>query len=444
MNPEIVDIIDYAASKLMKLHNLPGSAVSIVVGGKVRLTKGYGVRDTQTKVPVDKNTVFQLASVSKTFGGTMLARLVQAEKVKYSDPTGIVVQDPYVSQHNSYLDAACHRTGLPDHYGNFAETVGYNRKQILDMLQYAPITEFRAVYSYQNVFFSKAIENAISQAGYSTSRYWDEFTSELGLRSTSYTYSDFLKQTNKATQHINGEPSYFYNTDAQYFAGGVSSNAEDAGRYLKYLISADLGTEYEAGINSTSASGGYAVGTSVGYVKKLGTTQLYKFHDHSGALETGTSSQILWSKDLNCGISVMCNFLGYPLAKHLCSLFMYLAIGESIDTSYKRAESDSREFAEAVKMSVEKLQISPIRTPLASLPSGHYSNPQFGTVLIQGSRIKIGQLKTSTLHLTDKPNIYQTRVVTSQGQPIKFEVLTTPNKLILTDPLSEKYEYDLY
>ena len=47
---------------------VPGLAIAVVFQDRVVYAKGFGVRDVNTKVPVDPDTVFQLASVSKPIG----------------------------------------------------------------------------------------------------------------------------------------------------------------------------------------------------------------------------------------------------------------------------------------------------------------------------------------------------------------------------------------
>jgi CubicO group peptidase (beta-lactamase class C family) len=54
----------------MKDWNIPGLAIANCKDGKVVLMKGYGVRDLQTKEPVDENTLFMIASNSKLFTAT--------------------------------------------------------------------------------------------------------------------------------------------------------------------------------------------------------------------------------------------------------------------------------------------------------------------------------------------------------------------------------------
>lgn len=62
--------LDEIVNDAMKKSGIPGAAVAVVHGDKVIYAKGFGVRDVQTGDKVDANTVFQLASVSKSVSAT--------------------------------------------------------------------------------------------------------------------------------------------------------------------------------------------------------------------------------------------------------------------------------------------------------------------------------------------------------------------------------------
>ena len=55
---------------------VPGLAIVVVFQDEMVYAQGFGVRDTKTNEPVDADTVFQLASISKPVGSTVVAALV--------------------------------------------------------------------------------------------------------------------------------------------------------------------------------------------------------------------------------------------------------------------------------------------------------------------------------------------------------------------------------
>ncbi len=77
---EAISKVDGLVGDLMKSTGIPGMAVAVVHGGKTVYAKGFGVRDVSKgdgpDNKVDADTVFQLASVSKSVGATVVAHEV--------------------------------------------------------------------------------------------------------------------------------------------------------------------------------------------------------------------------------------------------------------------------------------------------------------------------------------------------------------------------------
>src|SRR5690625_6541199 len=68
--------IDSVVAKSMETFNVPGMAVSVIKDGEIILEKTYGIRSIETEKPVDKNTIFGVASNTKAFKSAALAKLV--------------------------------------------------------------------------------------------------------------------------------------------------------------------------------------------------------------------------------------------------------------------------------------------------------------------------------------------------------------------------------
>src|SRR5947208_12373815 len=98
-----VQELEKLAEKQINENALPGLAIAVVFQDKVVYTKGFGVRDVNTKAPVDADTVFQLASLSKSIGSTVVAELVGQGKItwdsklRFLDPT-FAIFDPWVTR----------------------------------------------------------------------------------------------------------------------------------------------------------------------------------------------------------------------------------------------------------------------------------------------------------------------------------------------------------
>lgn len=65
---------------------IPAYSAAIVKNQKVIWAKGFGYADVENKVPATEHTAYHLASLTKTFGSTILMQLVQEGKIKLDDP----------------------------------------------------------------------------------------------------------------------------------------------------------------------------------------------------------------------------------------------------------------------------------------------------------------------------------------------------------------------
>jgi len=118
--------LDTIVSDVMKRSGIPGMAVVVVRDGKTVYAKGFGVRKIGENQPVDADTVFQIASLSKSLAASVVAHQVGAGIVKWDTPLvahlpWFKLTDPWVTQHVTIADMFSHRSGLPGHAGDDLE-----------------------------------------------------------------------------------------------------------------------------------------------------------------------------------------------------------------------------------------------------------------------------------------------------------------------------------
>jgi len=65
---------------------IPGMSVAIVKDQKLLWTKGFGFADLENRIPATPDTVFHLASVTKTFAATLIMQLVEQGKLDLDEP----------------------------------------------------------------------------------------------------------------------------------------------------------------------------------------------------------------------------------------------------------------------------------------------------------------------------------------------------------------------
>jgi CubicO group peptidase (beta-lactamase class C family) len=233
----------------MTTSGLPGLAVGVVFDDEVVTAAGFGVRTLGQDGDVDADTVFQVASLSKSVGGSVMAALVRDKAFSWDDPvrTGnpeFTLSDPWVSDHVTYADLFSHRSGLPEHAGDLLEDLGYDQATVLERLRRFPLSPFRASYGYTNFGLTAAGVAGAARAGMtweSASR--DLLYEPLGMTRTSSTYADYLSHSNRATGHVRDGDGWVVTPqprqpDGQTPAGGVSSTVNDMLRWLRMELGA--------------------------------------------------------------------------------------------------------------------------------------------------------------------------------------------------------------
>ena len=111
--------LDAQLERFVSQDGVPGAAVGIVDEGKVVYANGFGVASlTGPARPVTRDTVFHLASVTKTFVATAVMQLVESRQLSLDAP--IVTFLPYFrvadprSSEITIRHVLTHTSGLPD------------------------------------------------------------------------------------------------------------------------------------------------------------------------------------------------------------------------------------------------------------------------------------------------------------------------------------------
>ncbi|MGH9100081.1 MAG: serine hydrolase domain-containing protein, partial [Acidimicrobiales bacterium] len=73
-----------AAEKVMRTYHLPGASLAVAFEGRVVLEEGLGYADVAAKAPVEPDSIFRLASVSKSITATLVGMLINEHKLALS------------------------------------------------------------------------------------------------------------------------------------------------------------------------------------------------------------------------------------------------------------------------------------------------------------------------------------------------------------------------
>jgi len=107
--------IDAILSSL-ESSNAPGAAVLVVRNGRPVFRRGYGVTDLRTLHPIDAQTNFRLASLTKQFTAACIMLLVHDGKLRYDDHlTDFFPNFPAYGKTITVRNLLNHTSGLPDY-----------------------------------------------------------------------------------------------------------------------------------------------------------------------------------------------------------------------------------------------------------------------------------------------------------------------------------------
>jgi D-alanyl-D-alanine carboxypeptidase len=108
------DQVDDYIRQAMKKSRIPGLAVAVVKEGKVIKAQGYGVANLETETPVKPETVFELASITKSFTATGIMLLVEEGKVGLDEKISKYLEKTPESWRNiTVRHLLTHTSGLP-------------------------------------------------------------------------------------------------------------------------------------------------------------------------------------------------------------------------------------------------------------------------------------------------------------------------------------------
>jgi CubicO group peptidase (beta-lactamase class C family) len=104
----------YLRSQMQQRH-IPGMQVAIVRHGKIVLLGAYGIANLQDSVPVTRNTVFPIFSITKAFTGTAAMQLVEAGKLDLTAPVSHYLDGlPQAWQAVTIRQLLTNTSGLPN------------------------------------------------------------------------------------------------------------------------------------------------------------------------------------------------------------------------------------------------------------------------------------------------------------------------------------------
>ncbi len=410
--------LEALAQRTIETGGVPGLSIAVVYKGEVVYLKGFGLREAGKPDLVDKDTVFQIASLSKPISSTIVAAVVSEGLVDWDtriadlDPS-FALKDAYPTQQLTVRDLFNHRSGLPGTAGDDLEDIGFGRDVVISRLRLVPASSsFRAGYAYSNAGIAAGAIAAVKPTGLS----WEDAAEAklygpLGMTSTSSRYSDFVARQNKSALHIgsigNWQAKLKRDPSVQSPAGGVSSSARDLARWVqlelangaidgKQMISKTALAQTHVPLMARShnpITGGasfYGLGWNVEF-GRYGVTW-----GHAGAFSLGSRTLAMLYPESDLGIVVLTNAFPTGVPEGLADSFADLVFTGSVkaDWTGKWDVLYASLFGPAIDAAKStfgtKPQPATPALPLASY-SGTYGNDYVGvgTVMAEGKTLTL-------------------------------------------------------
>jgi beta-lactamase class C len=312
--------------------SVPGAALLVVADGKVEVMNGYGVRQIGSHDPVTPDTVFRLASVSKTIASAAAGILVQDHKLLWDSPvsttlSNVSFKNAKYGKQITVRDILAHTTGLPAHaYTNLIE----NQVPYEEVVKRLSAVDFtcppKSCYGYQNVVFS-----LIGDIIYATSgETYENFVTEhlfkpLGMNSASFGLPALEQNTNYAQPHVwrKGQwKNVKINTNYYNIAPAAGANASirdmaswmlaHLGQRPDVLPAATLDDMQAKIIKTSVARSHYGVqsnmiNTFYGLGWRVFDFGAHKNFVHHGGWVQGYRAEMVFNRDLQIGMVFLTN-----------------------------------------------------------------------------------------------------------------------------------------
>jgi CubicO group peptidase (beta-lactamase class C family) len=242
-----LDQIARRVSEVMRERAVPGVSIAIVSDGRLQWQRAFGVKDAATKEPVDEQTVFEAASVSKTVFAYMALKLCERGTLGLETPLTryskkrLLENDPRLDRVTP-AHALSHTTGFPDWRSGSG-------------LKFDNDPGARFHYSGEGYFYLQSVITELVGRSFPSpcGRYegdlevcatdFDEFMRRslldpLGMTASSYVWRDPLERSAARPHDIKGQPLPKKKPNAADVAryGAVGELRTTTGDYSKFLL----------------------------------------------------------------------------------------------------------------------------------------------------------------------------------------------------------------
>jgi CubicO group peptidase (beta-lactamase class C family) len=410
LTPERIEQLKAFIADGMKQLDVPGVGLSFIDGNKVVWAGGLGVRELGKPEPVDADTLFMAASNTKSMTTALLAKAVDAGKLRWDQPAnqayaGFRLADPQVTHSVLIKHLVCACTGMPrqDLEWLFANGKAPAKSTFDQLSAMKPTSQFGEVFQYSNLMVGAGgyIAAAALRPGEEIGAAYDRAMQELlfkplGMHNTTFDFKQALAG-NRAWPHgdaLDGSTRRA-SMDLNHTiiparpAGAVWTSPRDFSQWVLMELAQGRAPDGSVVIGQANWAERYKpqimVGEDNSYGMGLFIDKQYgiTIASHGGDM-LGFHSNMIWLPEYGIGTTILTNsdagvLLRGPLLRKL--LEVVFDGKPEADERIKVAAANRK--AEAAK--TRELLTLPVPATAAKKLARRYTSPELGFIQVQRS-----------------------------------------------------------
>lgn len=337
--------IDAMVLEQMQQQNIPAYCLTVIMNGRTVFHKPYGLANVRARIPATNDTVFGLASLTKTFTAFTLLMLVDRGLVNLDDPLGKYVDGltpPY--RQLTLRQLASMSAGVPK---QVSPEVQWNKQ--IEILDHTPlVSEPGTQFLYSN-FSYRLLGSVIANV---TGRPFLEVVNEsiLGpFRMESTATTVLLDSTGRVAQAYGDNQGQgplreieYKNPAISFSAGMLASTSNDLERYVYGLMSQQRLSQngyrtlwYQRPPLTTGEPSPWAFGWHAGSNPSMGGQHVVAMNGGT----PGVASSIIILPGSNSAVIALCN-LRKPEVYNIAKIAARIAFGTDSQQQQEQSSPD--------------------------------------------------------------------------------------------------------
>lgn len=310
-----------------KQHKFNG-AVLVAHRGKILLDRGYGLRNAGDNTSNDKNSIFQIGSITKQFTATLILKLQEENKLNVKDKLSKYFPDYPKGDSITVEQLLTHTSGIYSYTSDQAfmsseVSKPADRKKMMTLfkdkpLQFSPGTQWQysnSAYSLLGYIIEDVAKMPYEQA---IRRY---IFTPLHMENSGFDFTH-LDNRNKATGYFRltadkNTPAPIVDSSVSYSAGAIYSTTNDLYKWCQSLQADAIITKASKETAYTPVKNNYGYGWGIDSIAGKRTV------GHGGGIHGFNSNMVSMPDDNTCVI-LLANVANPHLDKITKSIFAIL------------------------------------------------------------------------------------------------------------------------